>query len=405
MMGKSVCFLVSEHPFLDARIFKKEAKSLVKEGYQVTMIVPRRNGYLFDVDGTIFREKFRKKQFTHEGIKIITYEQLFPERKIKHLYTNLLSAGSKRFKDRLTQLGIAEKADIYHAHEFLSLYSGIGIKRTLSAMGKNAKLIYDSHELDPDPYEKQASRIKKIKRESLQLMLKETDHVITVSKSIQSSFKSMNRELPATVIFNSPRLTPECKPGQGINKELTLVYEGVMNETRGSFHKLMQITEKCNETFPLKVIIIGGSKKPDNPLKIPPHLKDKIKQTGWVDYESVSEAMQGADLGWIDLDAGHLLNHRFAMPNKFFSYLNNGIPVLVNQCKDMEEFIRKYNCGYIVEGFQPTAEDYVQALLYLNSNRGKLPEMSRNARKIMETDYSWDHMEKRLLSIYDSLLN
>lgn len=50
-MGKRVCFLVSEHPFLDARIFKKQAKSLLKQGYAVTMIVPRRNGYLFNIDG------------------------------------------------------------------------------------------------------------------------------------------------------------------------------------------------------------------------------------------------------------------------------------------------------------------------------------------------------------------
>lgn len=403
MMGKKVCFLVSEHPFLDARIFKKEAKSLVKQGYQVTMIVPRRNGYLFDVDGTIFREQFRQQQFIHEGIKIITYEQIFPVNKIKNLYMNLLSGNPRRFTDRLTQLGIAQKADIYHAHEFLSLYSGIGIKRSLSSMGKDIKLIYDSHELDPDPYEKQAKRIKKIKLQSLKLMLKETDYVITVSKSIKAWFQSMNPQLPAAVIFNSPKLAPNFNPGQGKNKELTLVYEGVMNDTRGSFHKLIKITEMCNEKFPLKVIIIGGNKQSENPLAVPSHLKDKIKQTGWVDYELLSQTMQAADLGWIDLDAEHFLNHRFAMPNKFFSYLNNGIPVLVNQCKDMEEFIRQFNCGYIVEGSQATAEAYVQALLFLHSNRSKVFEMSQNARKVMETKFNWEHMEKRLLSIYQSL--
>ena len=76
-MSKKVCFLVTEHPFLDARIFKKEAKSLRKHGYQVTMIVPRKNGYLFDIDGRVFTDSFLEPIFYHEGIKVITYEQIF----------------------------------------------------------------------------------------------------------------------------------------------------------------------------------------------------------------------------------------------------------------------------------------------------------------------------------------
>lgn len=404
-MSKHVCFLISEHPFLDARIFKKEAKSLVKLGYKVTMIVPRRKGYLFNVDGMIFRDSFRKEQFIHEGINMITYEQIDYEKQLKSLYVNLHTEKPDRFTDKLTQLGIAQKADIYHAHEFYSLYAGIGIKRALKEMGKDTKLIYDSHELDPDPNEKHSSRMKKIKLQSLQLMLKETDLVITVSKSIKSHFHSINSKLPVEIIYNTPPLSANYNPAQGKNKELTLVYEGVMNEKRGSFHKLMKITEMCNEKFPLKINIIGGSKRSENLLQIPAHLKDKIKQTGWVNYESLSKVMQGADLGWVDLDAKHSLNNRFAMPNKFFSYLNNGVPVLVNQCTDMEAFIQKYNCGCIVKGTQATAEDYVLALQNLHSNRNEIFKMSLKARNIMEAQFSWEHMEKKLQSIYQSLEN
>src|SRR5690625_241095 len=72
-MSKKVCMVVAYHPFLDARIFKKEAKSLQKKGYQVSMIVPRRNGNLFDIDGSPLKKSFRNKVFTHQGIKIVTY--------------------------------------------------------------------------------------------------------------------------------------------------------------------------------------------------------------------------------------------------------------------------------------------------------------------------------------------
>jgi glycosyltransferase involved in cell wall biosynthesis len=404
-MGKSVCFLVTEHPFLDARIFKKEAKSLVKQGYQVTMIVPRKKGHLFDVDGKIFLDDFLSKTFIHEGIKVVTYEQMNPEKNIKQLHHHLQSERHDRFNDPLTKLGIDQQSDIYHAHEFFSLYSGIGIKRALTSKGKNIKLIYDSHELEPDPLSYESDVIKKIKKQMLVMMLKELDYVITVSNSIKSWYLSLDPELPAEVIYNSPPLVPNYEPKQNRNSELLLAYEGSINKRRGSFHKLMKIVELCNQHFELKVKIIGGEKHSAkaSSLHVPPHLKDKVIFTGWVDYDKIPEAMKDVDLGWVDLDAKHALNNRFAMPNKFFSYLNNGVPVLVNQCKDMFDFIQTYQCGYTVRKLQATAEDYVQALLYLYTSKSRIRKMSRNARTIMAAKYSWEHMEKKLFTVYSKL--
>ncbi|UOR11539.1 glycosyltransferase family 4 protein [Halobacillus amylolyticus] len=404
-MSKNVCFLVTEHPFLDARIFKKEAKSLVKQGYKVTMIVPRRDGNLFDVDGSTFSKSFQSKAFTYEGIKVVTYEQMYPEKNIKNLHYNLRSGSYTRFTDSLTQLGIAQKADFYHAHEFFSLYSGVGIKRALTSMGKRCKLIYDSHELEPDPLINQPQNTKKIKRQMLEHMLKELDYVITVSESIKSYYLSIEPQLPIEVIYNSPPLAVGYEPRQGTKSEFVIGYEGVMNKKRGNFNKLMDVLEMCNKQFDLKAKIIGGWKdsKEDLNFCIPSHLKEKVQFTGWVSYDSIPEAMNDVDLGWIDLDAANSLNNRFAMPNKFFSYLNNGLPILVNQCTDMERFIQTYKCGHVVKKLQATARDYLQALLLLHSNRVKTREMGINSRKVMESDFSWEHMEKRLFKVYDQL--
>lgn len=356
---KKVCFLVSEHPFLDARIFKKEAKSLAKHGFNVTMIVPRKKGYLFDVDGTVFTDRFLKDDFVYEGIRIKTYdqEQIRPDDQWKQFYRHLLKAGVPAELCPLMALGILENADIYHAHELYSLYAGVMIKRSLLQKGKHPALIYDSHELEPDPLVKEADRIKKIKRESLKIMLKATDTVITVSPSIKSWFHSLDETVPAEVIYNSPPLSAPPRAGQGKNRELVLAFEGVMNEKRGSFSKLMAIIEKSNRQFPLRAMIIGGNKRTEKELEIPPSIKDQVTLTGWIDYSKIEEAMQGADIGWIDLDARHSLSYRYAMPNKFFSYLTNGLPVLVNQCPDMATFIEKHDCGYVVPGLEASRDD------------------------------------------------
>ncbi|HLR66613.1 MAG TPA: glycosyltransferase [Virgibacillus sp.] len=406
-MGEHVCFLVSEHPFLDARIFKKEAKSLLKQGYKMTMIVPRKNGNLFDVDGSVFTDCFQKQTFIHEGIKVVTYEQICPQKNIKTLLYNMQSGTAERFTDPLTALGIAEEADIYHAHEFFSLYSGVGVKRALTEKGKQVKLIYDSHELEPDPLSYEAQKTKNIKTQILEQMLNEVDYVITVSNSIKAWYLSINPKLQVEVIYNSPPLAYPRELKQGTDADFLLAYEGNISPKRGSFHKLMDVLDLCQQEFNLnlKVKMIGGEKVSSKApaLSIPAHLKDKVIFTGWVNYESIPGVMRDADMGWVDLDAFHSLNNRFAMPNKFFSYLNNGVPVLVNQCKDMESFIQRYGCGHVVSKLQATARDYAEAISFLHANRERVMEMGRSARKAMETTYSWGHMEKKLFAVYKQL--
>ncbi|QKY71103.1 glycosyltransferase [Lentibacillus sp. CBA3610] len=404
-MGKNVCFLVSEHPFLDARIFKKEAKSLLKQGYTVTMIVPRRKGYLFDTDGRVFKDTFLNQTFNHEGINIVTYEQMHLEKNLKELYHHLRSGGHTRFSHPLTLIGTEQAADIYHAHEFMSLYAGIGIKRALAASGKQCQLIYDSHELEPDPLVNESRNTQHVKKQMLEIMLSELDYIITVSESIKAWHHTINQDLPIEVIYNSPPLAAEYNPNKADTPEIVLGYEGILNRKRGNFQKLIRILQWCNEHFPVKLKIIGGGKhfEKDYLKQLDLHLKNKIEYTGWVDYTAIPEAMKDVDIGWIDLDAANSLNNRFAMPNKFFSYLNNGIPVIVNQCTDMEDFIDTYHCGYIVKKRQATAGDYVQKLIQAASDRSKIREMGLSARNIIATRYSWEHMEKRLFTVYRQL--
>ena len=119
-MRQSVCMVVAYHPFKDARIFKKEAKSLQRKGYNVTMIVPRMNGNLFDIDGTPFTKSFRNKVFTYEGIKIVTYSWEQCKDQLNKVLSDEHVWEAKGFNNPLTQLAMKEDTDIYYTHEYLS---------------------------------------------------------------------------------------------------------------------------------------------------------------------------------------------------------------------------------------------------------------------------------------------
>lgn len=397
-----VCMLVKHHPFLDARIFKKEAKSLLKNGYDVTLIVPRKDGFLWDIDAKPFTDKFKEQTFVHEGVKIVTYED--KRETISEMASNIRSGECMGFNDPLITAGLSEVADVYHAHEFLSLYAGVGIKRTMKATtGKSVKLIYDSHELAPDPLKRINKEKKKLMRAMLNQMIKEVNCVITVSEAIKAWYLALDPLLPVEVIYNSPPLSPNYKSKQySHDNRLIICYEGFITNEKAEKEKILAITEECNKFIDFQFKILGGERHGES-FQVPPSLTDSIKKLGWIDYESIPNVMEDVDIGWIDFDISHSLNRSFALPNKFFSYLNNGVPVLVNKCYQMEKFITTYHCGLVINRVNPTAKDYAEAILFLNKERAKLQQMSDNARKIMEEKYCWEHMENRLIRIYDRL--
>ncbi|UOR14054.1 glycosyltransferase [Halobacillus amylolyticus] len=398
--------VIAYHPFLDARIFRKEAKSLQKKGYHVTMIVPRRNGHLFDIDGTPFTKRFRNKVFTHEGIKMVTYNWESCKDQLSKVLSNENVWETQGFTNQLTQLAIQQNADIYHTHEYLSLFAGVGIKRLMKKRkGKDVKLIYDSHELTPDPLNPRYSEKHRDElKQKLLIMLDEVDYVITVSDSIKSWYLSHKPKLPVEVIYNSPPLAQKYLPKEYGSNGLTIGYEGNFDDKKGMKEKIIGITELCSKKLDFQFKIVGGSRF-NNPFAIPEPLQSNLTLTGWVDYLDIPNHLKDVDIGWIDLEnVENSLNFKYAMPNKFFSYLNNGIPILVNKCHEMEAFVNTHQCGVVVEKTNATAQDYADALLYLSQNKSNLKRMSLNSRKVMENLYSWEKMEKRLFNVYQQLL-
>ncbi|MDL4839766.1 glycosyltransferase [Aquibacillus rhizosphaerae] len=386
-MSRKACFLLGYLPFLDARVFECEAKTLLKHGYQVTIIAPRKGGLLYDIDGKPFRTKFLEKTFVHQGIKVITYNS--EERNENHLF------------DPLYQLGVKEKADIYHAHELNSFSYGKEIKMTLNKQkGNQAKLIYDSRQLTPDPYSLTIDEKTKQKWKNMLLTnLKEADYIITVSDSIKSWYLSIDPLLPVEVIYNSPPLVSNFKCKEENTKNFVVAHEGNLSKT--TIQKIFAITDSTKNVMDFEFKVVGGPRYGDK-LYAPDHIKDKIKRSDWVNYHSLPLVLSDVDLGLIDLDPTHSLNNCFSMPSKFFSYLNNGIPVLVNKCSDMDKFVNTYQCGIVINKLNPTPADYVKGIVYLYQNKARLKQMSINARKAMEDTYSYEHMESRLVTIYRS---
>ncbi|WP_042374378.1 glycosyltransferase family protein [Neobacillus jeddahensis] len=398
-MSVKVCMLSKFNTLFDSRMFENESKSLLKNGFDVTSIIPRYNGYICRLNFTTIRDQFLDKSFIHEGIHILTYE--YGQEPLETMLLNIKSKHHYGFRDPLMAAGLTVDAEIYHAHSLYSLYAGVGIKRAMKEAGKDIKLIYDCRDLNADPHNKQPDNLKLM--DLLLHMLDEVDYLLTVSESIKAWYLIQKPNLPIELIYNSPPLANIIEPKKFNEGSLTACYEGIVHPQRGGLDKILRITELTNQKIDFNFSIIGGLLRGFQ-LVIPEPLKDRIPIHNWVDYHSIPQYMKTVDVSWIDLDTRNSLNRLFAMPNKFFSALNNGVPVVCNKGNDMENFIRFHHCGLVIDKHSPTVEDYVEAFIYLHEHRDLLKMMSANARRAMETHFSWELMEKRLIDVYQRLL-
>lgn len=108
---KKICILTSVHPVFDTRIFHKQAKTLAKAGYDVTLVVQH------------------DRAETLKGVKILPLER--PANRLSRMLKTTWQVWQKAIKQR---------AAIYHFHDPELIPVGLLLK----LQGK--KVIYDVHE-------------------------------------------------------------------------------------------------------------------------------------------------------------------------------------------------------------------------------------------------------------------
>ena len=206
---KKVCHITTVHEAFDTRIFHKEARSLAKVGYDVTLIAPH------------------EKNETVEGVKIVALP------KPKNRFSRMVFLAKKAYK-----LALKQKADIYHFHDPEFLQFALKLKKKTGA-----KIIYDVHE-DVSRQILSKTWIPKIFRKTISKIFnyyekrkaKKLDFIIVVTPEIKKYFekeKIKNIETitnyPIIDYFNKKKDFSRKKNGA----ETILIYAGVITKIRG----------------------------------------------------------------------------------------------------------------------------------------------------------------------------
>ena len=130
-------------------------------------------------------------------------------------------------------------------------------------------------------------------------------------------------------------------------------------------------------------------------------LHNSIRRTGWLPYNKVSEAISHADIGIIFMEPTE--NNMLAgPPNKLFNYMRYGLPVVSFDLPETSRIISETQGGIIIR--DRSVDSLVRALSSLIEDEANLRRMGERGREAVLNYYNWEHMEAKLLRIYQELL-
>jgi glycosyltransferase involved in cell wall biosynthesis len=381
MMSKHtpiICFLSSEHPPFDKRVFDKEGRSLSAAGYRVIHLCPG------DVDSKVI-----------DGIEIRTYQR---------------KRGLRRrlfFLPKLYHLAEHINADCYHCNEIDSWLIGVMLR-----IRKSKRLVFDVHEHYPGMFAEKyfPARMKSLAVAAMRLLFRIlavcTDRIVLAKESLVVDFRGSERK--QVFARNFPISRYLTSPNQKLFKDRTnglcAVHFGLMSRAR-CWPELLEALA-TTKTKTLKLHLIGtfndGSREEFNQRVIALGLQNRVHVEEWMSFSDAYERLVSSDAGLVLLQPGRI-NHIHALPHKMFDYMMAGLPVIVPSfAEEVSRIVRESDCGLMVNSSDPI--ELAQVLDRLASDPSLRRRLGENGRRAVRDKYNWEAEGGRLTRMYDELI-
>lgn len=376
-----------QHCANDDRIFYKEALSLKKYGYSVSyLLLTDLEGYIKDMSGNILNPN-KESEIVLDGVKIIGIK---PATDILNKLLKKIFIG--KFQKDIVHLILNENADIYHAHEPISLRFAFKASNI-----SNKKVIFDSHESWIGGTIKERIIKKKY--------LKRIKYLITVNSGVLEHLsKKANMEY-SEVIYNCslPSFSRFNEEPKRINRPIQLVHEGSLSFNRGLKNMLYSLLLLKQKIPDIKLKIIGGSPKEESAFIskfiFENNLQSNITITGWIAYEDVPKELKNCDIGLILYSQTR--NNDYSTSNKLFNYIASGLAIVSVNLHETVKILLPLKNSIIVK--KDNVEKITEAITYLIENPNLLLQKKIASQRAYQK-YNWLIEEKKLLNFYKNVI-
>lgn len=379
-----VYMITTDHSAFDDRIFYKEAQSLKKAGYDVTVIGR--------TDSNINK--------VVNGIRIIGMKKIGPR-----------PLGEMLLILKLLINSIKVRGDIYHCHEPESLLVAIFLKIFM-----HKKIIHDVREFYLEKelvtFENPLNRILFYILRFFDGLINRyfVDYLFFVEEPKMKKFLEYGINKEKMTVLESYVRTDLFKPSYKTYTKNNFVvgYAGGLSAERGT-DKIIDaaILFAKKKNIKINVLLLGKyGNKDDEKL-----LLEKVRQNkelinldmDWVDHGKVPIFLKEADICFSLFYSKRywkVLSGK-AGPIKLYEYMALEKPIIAVDLPALQA-VREHNCGIII-GLEGDISEIAKAIDFYYTNPEKIEEHGRNGRIAAEKYYNWKICEHKLLNVYKML--
>lgn len=361
-----VCILTTVHPVFDTRIFHKEAKTLTRAGYDVTLIAQHERDEVVD------------------GVKIIAMP------KAKNRFFRIFGLTYKAFR-----LALRKRADIYHFHDPELIFVGLILK----IFGK--KVIYDVHEDVP----KQILNkewignlfIRKFTAAVFNIFeqfgASRFDGIVAATDDIANKFNP--KKTISLRNFPILGLIDKSDPVNIDKNKFVIIYAGGLTRIRG-IKEVIQAMEYLNGQAELWLLGEWESEGFEKECRSLEGFQ-YTKYLGFKEIEEVYGYMKKSDLGIATLYP--VKNYLNSLPVKAFEYMACGLPIVMSNFPYWQELFK--DCALFADPKDP--KDIAERINVLLEDINLRIRLGKAGRDLVEKKYSWEAESTKLLDLYKDL--
>jgi glycosyltransferase involved in cell wall biosynthesis len=185
--------------------------------------------------------------------------------------------------------------------------------------------------------------------------------------------------------------------------KFVILYLGDTHIRRGLQTAIGSVKELKDKIPNLKLVIVGKNTT-DTILKAQVkalEIQDFVDFEGWQNVSLFQSYILSSAICISPLHRN--LQHDVAYANKIFQYMSLGKPLLVSDAIAQKRLIKKVNSGLVHQ--EKNVEDFTNKILELFENESLRNELGNNGKKFIENEFSWEQTSKKLLHLYETLLD
>ena len=368
-----IVFLRSNPVAPDPRV-EKEAAALIEGGHHVRVLAWDRTGTARSpLDETLQVTRYRGRASFGSGAKN------FPRLVLWNLWLmwRLISQH--------------DSYDAVHACDFDTALPALLVKRLF---GK--RLVYDVFDLysafEATSWAKRL--LKRVLFRAELAVIARADATILVDKARTRQIAGA-RPRQLEFIYNSPAMSEQLNatPHQRVKGVTRVAYVGVLFPERGLREMIAVVAD--DERY---VLEIGGFGPMAGEIALAASRHRNVVFHGTLDYASTLALYGECDVLFATYDP-RVPNHRFSSANKLFEAMMLGKPIIVAEGTSMDEVVRKYDIGAVVE--YGDVESLKRALAEFGAWETRdWDALAARSRLVYHAQYSWATMKERLLKLY-----